>query len=124
MKLPISVVLFVVVVVGITGWAKVVRSNPDNLLEFRGEITDSDCAHNAPHQPFIDRTKSRVTEKRRCTIQCVERGERIVLLDATRRRVYKLNDEEKAFPFAGQKVRITGTLHNNEISIATIENIN
>ncbi len=37
--------------------------------------------------------------------------------------VYTLDNPEKVLPFAGQKVRITGTLRKNEITVATIENV-
>jgi sortase (surface protein transpeptidase) len=62
-------------------------------------------------------------DRKACTLKCIEHGSKIVLYDASRRRVYRLDNTETVLPFAGQKVRITGTLRGNEITVATIENV-
>ncbi len=95
----------------------------DNLQVFVGEITDSHCAKISLRSEFSDQRKGMGSDKKACTAKCVERGSKIVLYDPSRRAVYTLDDPQKVFQFAGQKVRITGTLHGNEIVVATIENV-
>lgn len=104
----------------LSAWAG--QPGRDNLQLFVGEITDSHCAKVTARSEFTDsRTMER--DKKACTAKCAERGSKIVLYDPSRRRIFTLDDQEKVTPYAGQKVRITGTLRGNEIVVATIENV-
>ena len=85
----------------------------ENLQVFVGDITD-----------FANQQTGMRRDKKACTAKCVERGSKIVLYDSAKHTVYMLDDPEKVLPFAGQKVRITGTVRRNEITVATIENVN
>ena len=99
------------------------QSVRDNLQVFVGEITDSHCAKISLRAEFADQRKGMAHDKKACTIKCIERGSKVVLYDTARRTVYTLDNPEKVLPFAGQKVRVTGTLRKNEITVATIENV-
>lgn len=99
------------------------QSSQDNLQVFVGEITDSFCAKDGSRPENVDQVKSTAHEKKACTKRCIEGGGKIVLYDTSRRTVYRLDNTERVLPFAGQKVRITGTLRRNKITVATIENV-
>ncbi len=68
---------------------------------FTGTITDSMCGAN--------HTMMHVAPDARCVRECVKSGNvKFALYDG--RNVYKLSDQATPAQFAGQKVRITGTL--------------
>lgn len=100
------------------------QPNHGNLQVFEGEITASYCAPNGSHQQIMEKMKSRGHDKKACTLKCIELGGKIVLYLPARHAVYELDNPEKFLPFAGQRVRITGTRHKNEITVAAIENVN
>ena len=55
-------------------------------------------------------------------MKCMEMGAKLVLFDASQKAVHRLDDDgSKAFSFMGKKVRITGTLHKNQLTIEKIE---
>jgi len=56
-----------------------------------------------------------------CTLECVKMGSKFVLADTTAKKVYQLSDQEKPKAFAGQKVKVTGTLKGDTIEVASIE---
>jgi len=93
---------------------------------FDGEIADSQCAMgvhslNRSHKEMIDMGHAGNTPED-CTRYCVNsRGGRYVLL--TKHDAYKLDNQEMAEKFAGQKVKLTGTLDaaTNTIQVKTIE---
>lgn len=99
------------------------QSVRDNLQIFVGEITDSHCAKISLRAEFTNQRKGMGRDKKACTVKCIARGSKVVLYDTARRTVYTLDNPEEVLPFAGQKVRITGTLRKNEITVATIENV-
>jgi hypothetical protein len=82
---------------------------------YTGEIMDSQCAKNGSHDPML---KKEGMEKmigdpkasQMCTAECVKNGGKYVLYDAAKKTVYKLDDQQKPAQFAGQKVKVTGTL--------------
>ncbi|MBZ5515672.1 MAG: hypothetical protein LAN62_12690 [Acidobacteriia bacterium] len=55
-----------------------------------------------------------------CTLECVKMGGKYVLADTVNRKVYKLSDQERPQQFAGQKVKVTGTLQGDTIHVASI----
>jgi hypothetical protein len=91
---------------------------------FVGEIMDSFCAKNGSHEELMEQMKSMGRDSRTCTMKCMEMGAKLVLLDVTHKTVYRLDDDgTKAFSYVGKKVRVTGTLHKNQLTIDTIEPI-
>ena len=56
-----------------------------------------------------------------CTLKCVSGGSKFVLADTAHKKVYPLSDQEKPKEFAGQKVKVTGTLSGDTIEVASIE---
>jgi hypothetical protein len=80
---------------------------------FTGEIGDTQCAMNVhsfdkSHQEML-KVKSVGKTAADCTLYCIKnRGGRFVLQN--KRNVYHLDKQELAEPFAGHKVKVTGTL--------------
>jgi len=71
---------------------------------FTGSITDSMCANKAGHS-----TMRMGPTDAECTKACVvAHGATYVLYDGT--NVYELSDQRTPEQYAGQKVRVTGTL--------------
>jgi hypothetical protein len=67
---------------------------------FTGVITDSMCGNN--------HAMMNVTPEPKCVRECVKAGSKYVIFDG--KRAYKLSDQQTPAQFAGQKVKITGTL--------------
>ncbi len=69
---------------------------------FTGVITDTMCGR--------DHAMMKVTPDARCVLECVKHGQntRYALFDG--KNVYVLSDQTAPEPFAGQRVRIAGTL--------------
>jgi len=55
-----------------------------------------------------------------CTLECVKNGAKFVLVDAAHKKVYQLSDQKKPEQFAGQKVKVTGTLKGETIEVESI----
>jgi hypothetical protein len=85
-------------------------------ITFEGEIADSQCAMgvhslNRSHKEMIEMGHAGSTPED-CTRYCVHsRGGRYVFL--TKHDVFKLDNQEMAEKYAGQKVKLTGTLDSN-----------
>ena len=77
---------------------------------FTGNISDkmSGAKHMAGESP------------RECTLKCVEMGSTFVLVDP-QGKVYDLSDQDKPRKFAGEKVKVTGTLEGDTIEVTSIE---
>ena len=78
---------------------------------FVGSISDSMCGakHMMPGESDKD-----------CTLACVKAGSKFVLADASG-KIYQLSDQKKPEQFAGQKVKVTGTLKGDTITVTSIE---
>lgn len=95
---------------------------------FNGEIADSQCATgvhslNRSHKEMIAMGHAGKTSED-CARYCVHsRGGRYMLL--TKDDIFKLDNQELAENYAGQKVRVTGTLdpETHIIRIKTIEKL-
>jgi hypothetical protein len=79
---------------------------------FQGEISDSQCAHNAPvlarsHEEML-KSKSLKGTSYTCAAYCVRHGSYLVL--ASGKDVYAVDRSDLVLSFKGQKVRLTGTL--------------
>jgi hypothetical protein len=79
---------------------------------FVGNISDAMCGlkHMMPGKSDKD-----------CTLECVRAGSKYVLADVASGKVYQLSDQKKPEEFAGQKVKVTGTLKGDTISVTAIE---
>jgi hypothetical protein len=64
---------------------------------FTGEVTDSACASMGSHAGMGKPAKD-------CALSCVGRGAKFVLLDASSKTIYQLDDQKKPLQFAGVKV--------------------
>jgi hypothetical protein len=70
---------------------------------FTGDIMDSACAKGGAHSPTMGTSKQ-------CTMACVKNGSKYVLYDGATKTTYQLDDQKKPEAFAGDKVKVTGTL--------------
>ena len=79
---------------------------------FIGNISDSMCGltHMMPGKSAKD-----------CTLECVKSGSKYVLADSAKGKVYQLTDQKSPEKFAGQKVKVTGTLQGDTINVTAIE---
>jgi hypothetical protein len=68
---------------------------------FTGVITDSMCGK--------DHAAMKVTPDSKCVQECVKHGSKYALFDG--KTAYVLSDQKTPEQFAGQKVKITGTLY-------------
>lgn len=67
---------------------------------FTGVITDSMCGK--------DHAMMKVTPDSKCVLECVKQGSKYALFDG--KSSYILSDQKTPEQFAGQKVKVTGTL--------------
>jgi type 1 fimbria pilin len=112
------------VLTGAAMWAAQGRAADEKT--FRGEIADSQCALNVhslsqSHKEMIA-MKPEIKTDADCAHFCVkERGGRFML--QTKGKVYKLDAQVLAEQWAGQKVKLTGTLDpkTNTITVGKIE---
>jgi hypothetical protein len=76
-----------------------------------GEISDSMCGlkHMMPGGA------------KACTLECVKSGAKLVLADQAAGKVYKLTDQEKSREYAGQTVKVRGTLKGDTITVTSVE---
>jgi hypothetical protein len=95
----------------------------NNEQTFSGEIMDSLCAKDGTHEKMMDEMKSMGRDKNTCAIKCAQLGSKYVLYDAGRKTIYGLDDQDKAEAFAGQRVRVQGTLAKSKIKVHKIEAI-
>ena len=79
---------------------------------FAGNISDSMCGlkHMMPGK-----------NDKECTVECIKAGSKYVLADLASGKVYQLSEQKKPEEFAGQKVKVTGTLKGDTISVTAIE---
>ena len=93
---------------------------------FKGEIMDSQCAMNASHAEMLkkegmgDKDPNDPMAKAMCTKNCVKMGGKYVLYDSASKKVYQLDDQTKPEQFAGQNVKVTGTLDKDTIHVTNI----
>jgi hypothetical protein len=72
---------------------------------YSGEIMDQQCALLGGHAAMMNPGES----AKDCSSRCVSIGGKYVLFDGANKMVYQLDDQKKAQPFAGAKVKITGS---------------
>src|SRR5664280_353486 len=79
---------------------------------FTGVITDTMCGK--------DHAMMKVSPDSKCVIECVKHGSKYALYDG--KAVYLLSDQKTPEQYAGQKVKITGTL-NEKTKILKVDSI-
>lgn len=83
---------------------------------FTGEIMDSQCSAMASHADMLKKEGMAGKDpndpmaKKMCTQNCVKMGGKYVLFNAETKTVYQLDDQKKPGNFAGDKVKVKGTL--------------
>lgn len=86
-----------------------------------GVITDSICARAGSHQEAMRMNRDMGNTASECTIACVEhQGAKYVLYDSQNKKIYRLSNQALPRNFAGQAVKVTGTLKKNEIEVQSI----
>ncbi|HSM87532.1 MAG TPA: DUF5818 domain-containing protein [Candidatus Limnocylindrales bacterium] len=88
---------------------------------FSGEIMDSACAKAGSHEGMMK--KAGLKTAKECTEACVKNGSKYVLFNKATKKTYELDDQTKPQQFAGEKVKVKGTLDaaTNTIHVADIE---
>jgi hypothetical protein len=76
-------------------------------LNLVGEIMDSRCAIDGSHEKMM--RQNGLKNAKDCTLECAKSGGSFVLFDPATKTVYQLDDQQRPEPFAGQRVRISGT---------------
>lgn len=111
-KVVISCVLLM------SGFAATAQNGKETL---KGEIMDTQCAMVGSHEMMKKQLGAQ--DDAECTRACVKQGGKLVLYDSTTKKVYQLNDQQKAMTYAGQKVRVIGIPNDdaNSIQIETIQ---
>ncbi len=97
------------------------QSGKGNAQTFSGEIMDSLCAKDGTHDKMMDEMKSMGRDKNTCATKCAQLGAKYVLFDPDKKTIYVLDNQDKAEAFAGQRVRVVGTLAKNKIKVENIE---
>lgn len=77
-------------------------------MTYSGVIMDSMCAKMGSHEK-MEKMHPGLDDKQ-CTLACVKAGGKFVLFDPDSKTVYQLDDQTKPEAFAGNKVKVTGTL--------------
>ena len=82
----------------------------DAAKTFVGSIGDSMCG--AKHMMAGESDKD-------CTLECVKGGAKYILIDPSG-KIYQLSDQKTPEQFAGAKVKVTGTLKGDTITVTSI----
>lgn len=83
---------------------------------FTGEIMDSQCAMNGSHAMMLkkegmgDKDPNDAMAKKMCTQNCIKMGGKYVLFNPDDKSVYQLDDQKKPEQFAGENVKVKGTV--------------
>lgn len=110
-RILILLALGTVLVIPTSGVAQKNKQSEKILV---GYISDSQCGL---------KHKSGMGDDKSCTLMCVKNGSSFVLADRDHKLVYKLDKagQEKAREFAGQKVKVTGSISGKTIRVTGIE---
>jgi len=114
--------MFVLILLALSLLAAPGRS-AETTQTFNGEVTDSICANSGSHEEMMAKMPRMGRDKATCTKQCAELGAKYVLYDQEDEKLYNLDNQAKVSTFAGQRVRIAGTLEGNNIIVRDIETI-
>jgi len=89
---------------------------------FNGEIMDSSCAALGSHDGMM-KDHPGIKDAKACTLGCVKNGASFVLYDSASKTVYQLDDQTKPRQFAGENVKVMGTVDKttNKIHVTDIQ---
>jgi len=79
-----------------------------NPKTFTGEIMDRSCAGMGSHAAM--EKEHGIKDAKDCTLGCVKNGAKFVLYEKGTKTACELDDQTKPEQFAGQKVKVRGTL--------------
>ena len=82
------------------------QTAPESIV---GRLVDKKCSANKA-----------MWENRECVLKCVKDGQPLVLVTDDG-RIYELDRQDKAFEFAGDKVKVSGSVSDSSISVTSIE---
>lgn len=89
-----------------------------------GEVMDSSCVKMGSHAMMEKQHNmpANAASDKACATACVKAGTKLVLYDGSTKTAYELDDQKKAEQFAGEKVKVTGTVDqaSNSIHVAKI----
>jgi hypothetical protein len=83
---------------------------------FNGDSMDETCA-NLGSDDGMMKSHADIKDAKDCTLACVKNGSKFVLYDGVSKTVYELDDQQEPMEFAGEKVRVMGTLDNTTHTI-------
>jgi len=86
----------------------------------KGEVTDTICAKSGSHDEMMAKMQSMGRDGATCTKKCAELGAKYILYDKDNKTVYDVDNQAKVEAFAGQEVRVTGTLDGNKIKVTDV----
>ena len=75
---------------------------------YKGQIYDLACAKMGSHDAGYKMTGTHTPKG--CTLACNKSGSPLVLYNKATKTIYKLDDQSKAKEFAGENVKVEGTL--------------
>ena len=108
----------------LTTWTSAsTQPSPESAQSLTGEIMDTLCAHYKGHQYMMQQMKSMGTDKKTCIQKCLQLGGKLALYNASTRTVYVITNPERAEPFEGQTVEISGTVKKDKVTIQEIKAI-
>ena len=96
---------------------------------FNGEIMDPQCAMDGTHAEMLKKVGLAGKDpkdpeaKKTCSEICIQMGGKYVLYDAASQKTYQLDDQSKVKQFAGQNVKVSGTLDKSgaKIHVTNVE---
>ena len=94
----------------LAGGLSLAAPGKDTAKTFVGSIGDSMCG--AKHMMAGESDKD-------CTLECVKAGSKYILIDPSG-KIYQLSDQKTPEQFAGAKVKVTGTLKDDTITVTSI----
>lgn len=92
--------------------AGVGAQKPAGGRTFKGKISDSACGL---HHMMGGSSPPK------CALECVDLGAKFVLVNQSTQKVYGLSGQTAARPYAGEPVKVTGTLKGSILQITSIQ---
>ncbi|MFZ0661453.1 MAG: hypothetical protein WAM66_02075 [Acidobacteriaceae bacterium] len=82
---------------------------------YKGQIFDMACAKSGSHDAGYKMTGTHTPKD--CTLACNKAGSPLVLYNKATNIIYKLDDQSEAKKFAGENVKVKGTLDSSTETI-------
>lgn len=94
--------------------------NPAAPKTFTGEVTDTICAPSGSHAAIMAKMPNMGKDAATCARECAQIGAKYALVDDSTKQIYSVSDQSKLQAFAGQKVRVTGTVEGNKLLVKDV----